>query len=339
MKKIKTSLLTLGATLIAASSLLAATAYMDPVGAVVVTCLGGPSDTRIALPFIQSPSFVGTVASVAGSDVTLTDAAFTPGEFDEVAGAAPVGHPVYYVMVNDGALEGGILDITTNTADTVTVADSTAGLVAGDTVTITKHWTFADIVGGATQTVIPDGSTVLLYDSTVAGINKGAMGVWSFYDGFGWYDPSFNAADTQVLYVGESFIVRNSGAVASGDVDLVLAGNVPMNNTRLYVMSADGNDQDNYVGMMCPVGIPTIDTGLNVDDRDKIMIPANDVVGINKGAKDIYDWYAGFNWYNNAFQVVDTTPPLPPGEGYIYRKTGQGAPATDTALGTVPYNP
>ena len=313
MKKIKTSLLTLGATLIAASTLFAATAYMDPVGAVVVTCFGGaPTDTRISIPFQQSPIFVGAAVSdgTAGS-IDLTGAGLTPGLTGD------------YVLVRDGALEGELLDITSNTADIVDVATSAVGLSAGDTVTISKHWTTLDIVGD-----FADQDALLLYDSTAPGINKGASDIYTNWSGT-WYNTIFQVVDDYPLYPGESFIVRNNGATT----DLVLAGNVPMNDTRLYVMNV-GTQQDNYIGMMCPVGIGVVASGLTLADQDAILVPDNINPGINKGAIDIYTNWSG-TWYNTIFQVVDNDP-LEPGVGYIFRKGGAG---TDSVTGTVPYNP
>jgi uncharacterized protein (TIGR02597 family) len=344
MKKIKTSLLTLGATLIAASSLFAATAYMDPVGAVVVTCLGGPvsgaSDTRISIPFMDSPVFVGTVASVAGSDITLTGAAFTAGEFDDVDGP-PYAYAEYYVLVDDGSLEGGMLDITTNTADTVTVADSTSGLVAGDTVSICEHWAVTDIGGDLANPVFKDQTKLFLYDSTAPGINKAPYTSYTYWTDeatYGtWYDGSFNVVDAVTLYPGDSFVVRTVGTEAA-DVELVLSGNVPMNNIRMYVMN-DGSDQDNFVGMMSPLGVPTLDTGLGITDQDKIYVPANTAPGINKAPSASYTYWTDYasywTWYDGVFNDMNAVP-LEVGWGYIYRKVGNATPI-ETVVGTVPY--
>jgi uncharacterized protein (TIGR02597 family) len=310
---------------------------MDPVGAVVVSCLGGPSDTRITLPFMHSPEFTGAADSVAGGVITLTGAGFTAGAFDEDA-----AHANYYVLAQSGADEGDIFDIVSNTADTVTVADSGA-LAAGDTVSVCKHWTVSEIAGNLSNPMFVDQTTMLFYDSAEPGINKAANPVYTYWTDeatYGtWYDPAYVVVDDYPIYPGESIIIRNNAGVGA-DVDVVFNGNVPMNHDRLVVYN-NGSAQDNYVGMMCPVGQPTFDTGLGINDQDLILVPDNLSVGINKGAAIIYTYWTDhatyFTWYDPAYQDMNAVP-LEPGWGYIYRSAGNATPVEEVA-GTVPYMP
>jgi len=153
------------------------TAYTTPVGYVSLgdTTAGQPAvkantDVFISIPLLNSATYAGTVASIAGNTITLSGTpGFTAGQF--ATPATP-----YYAMIESGAKAGQISIVSANGTGDVTVALQTGetleSIVAGDQITLRKAWTVRGFMGAT----LPAG--VSLFTLPAAGpLNPSAEGI------------------------------------------------------------------------------------------------------------------------------------------------------------------
>ena len=332
MKKIKTSLLMLGATLIAATSMMAASFILDPVGVICVNALAS-SDTWCAMPFHAPPSFMGTVSSVSSNVITVNE---------NHNWSANQWANAYYVIIGikkttPSDREGLMLTITANGANTLTVNLADGGNAAidgyvpsGCQIKIIKYWTLGTLfpdndgsaatppkgIQGSSGLIFGDRKTqILTPDVTTAGINLAAAASYFYYTGTnspgpGWRDANATSilANDTILYPDQTFIVRQQTDATA--TTLPLAGNVIMPKFQTWLATYDDTtDQDLPVSFNVPIDktlgsvelytiaapspfVPS--TGLTAGTRkDQLLVIDNTIVGYNQVASATYFYYSG----------------------------------------------
>jgi uncharacterized protein (TIGR02597 family) len=313
---------------------LAVDATTTPVGYVSLSIGGTPgnavpaeSDVAVSIPLDRTVEFQGTVASVSGSQITVTGASF--GVFDNVA----IPH---VAKLSSGVRNGLTGLITVNNATSVTIAvptgDNLTGVVSGDKITIHKAWTPVSVF----STAPPAGTQILAFSGTSPGVNIGVDLIYEF-DGTNWIDTnSFDVADNTVLYQGETFLIRNNSLTPIAS--LVLSGSVTKASNRVVVNNLDpGIGQDNMVAYTGSVGEIIGDSSLAsvAVAGDQLLALDNSTTGQNKGFSTIIE-FDGTAWIDtNSFDDVTTTFKLQAGVGYTFRR-GAAASALDLVWSDVP---
>lgn len=318
----------------AVGSASAVEAVTTPVGYVSLS-IGGTSgdavpaesDVAVSIPLDRTVEFQGTVASVSGSQITVTGAAF--GVFDDVA-------TPHVAKLSSGVRNGLTGLITLNDATSVTISvptgDDLTGVVSGDKITIHKAWTPSSVF----STAPPAGTQILAFSGTSPGVNIGVDLIYEF-DGTNWIDTnSFDVADNTVLYQGETFLIRNNSLTAISS--LVLSGTVTTASNRVVLTNLDpGNGQDNMVSYTGSVGEVIGDSSLAsiAVAGDQLLAVDNSTTGQNKGFSTIIE-FDGTAWIDtNSFDDVSATFVLQAGVGYTFRR-GAGASALDVIWSDVP---
>ena len=305
----------------------------DPVGLVNVTVRRN-SDATIAVPMNRSPEYKGTISAISGNSITLNGApGWANGQFVPLA----TDNKTYAVQFASGVKEGMIGKITGNTQNSITVeldaGDNLSGIVvgaSGDFVDIFPYWTPATLF----SSVPPVGFELSGFEGAGAGTNVGASEIYVHIGGNVWEDGVNGGEDPhRPLRFGGGFVARNN---SGADYTAAFVGSVPMNTSRIrLVTKAGGVAQDQYIGYMSPVpeAIATVSNpnalGFPVSVGDTIQGFDNSVLGINKGADEIFVW-TGTEWEDgvNGGSVTPGVQSLKPGFGYIYQKAATVNPTS-----------
>jgi len=285
------------------------------------------SDTRISLPLFKETEAVGVVAEggVTATTIAADGAAYGVNDY---AG--------YYCTMTSGANEGQILLVTSNTADTLTVAPSvgdTTGITDADTFNLSPAWTIGSLLPAP-----PVGTQLLAYAGSASGVNLPVDLIYAYGQPFGgalfpaptWYNTSTYAQAINVpLFPGEALIVRTGEVPIS---ELVITGSVPSVNT--YVLIAGGaGQQDSPLSFVSPVDEPVISAGIPAVPGDQIFLYDNSVAELNKAPTTIYAYGQPFGgalfptptWHNSSTYAALTTEALPAGSTFVYRTAGAAA--------------
>ena len=204
-----------------------------PVGYVTLT-INGNGYTALSNPLENSVVYSGTASSVSGSTITssfsMTDS--------ELSGTDPNGSSTHYVQTSDGI----ILDITANTANTVTVASDVSSLIsADDSITIKRHSTLSDLLGSDNSIGLTSGGDVNSSDIIYVMSGDGAGSYSSYYyqtdpfggflGGDGWRiaGDSFTDMSGVTVAADDGVIVKR---ISAGDLSVVVSGTVNANDHR-----------------------------------------------------------------------------------------------------------
>ncbi len=133
--------LVLGAAF-AASSLSAQSVSTQPVGAITQQIAAGSGTgtfTFVGFPLLKAAVWQGPLSGVSGTSLTVAANSLTA--------SALVATP-HYVIVTAGANVGLTVDIASNTANTIVLSESVAGLIsATDSIAIRPHATLSNLFG------------------------------------------------------------------------------------------------------------------------------------------------------------------------------------------------
>lgn len=240
MKKLLPTCILSAASLLAPLGIFAAEATTDPVGGMTVTITGnggsGTAFTSLSVPLAGSIEARGAATSVSASAITNTNASYTASAY---ASTDAGGSPAYYVEILSGANEGLLLDVTANTATTLTLdtggIDLSTLISAGTTYCVKKYKTLADIFGAANEIGLTSGGSTTSSDIIWVMANDGSGGFEQFYyqddpldgvfGGDGWRKAGASSTDVATTRVAPDqglLIQRRS----SGDVSNVVTGTV-----------------------------------------------------------------------------------------------------------------
>lgn len=209
-----------------------------PVGYQTITINGSPDGstpafTSVSVGFLKESLYNGSLTSTPTSSViTDTAATLTPDTYDTQDAA---GNSAYYVEITSGSNEGLILDITDNTATTITTgSDLTGVLASGDTFAIKAHTTLSDIFGSANSAGLESGgdaaSSDLIYVMSTDGTAQYTTYYYQtdelgFLGGTGWRvngDSSTDMSSVRIAPDDGVFVRRTE----SGDLSVTVSGHV-----------------------------------------------------------------------------------------------------------------
>lgn len=218
----------------------------QPVGISKVTIHGtggerAASFTPLAVTYEQPELLSATITSASGSALTLDIASMTANEY---AGTDPNGDPTHYVMLTSGDQEGLALEITGNSADTLTLSSSNLESLslAGATVDILAHTTLAEIFGAENTYGLTSGSSVTSSDRIYV-MQADGSGTWNSYfyqtnprAGTGWRRVGDNNTDYAGLSIplDTGLLIRR---ISTDDTHIYLKGSVKVTNKHKRVMS------------------------------------------------------------------------------------------------------
>jgi uncharacterized protein (TIGR02597 family) len=293
--------------------------YTAPAGYVSLgdTTAGQPAvkantDVWISIPLNKPSIFGGTISSVSTNVITLTGS-------PALTNLTTVPHTL---TITSGTGEGIIALITANTANTVTVSiaagDSLTGVTTPDAVTISPAWTVLGFLGNT----MPVGATLYTYPAS-GPRNSSAEGVYE-WNGSNWIDNvnTGEPADNDVLYPGETFVLRNP--TATPITTFVVSGEVPMANSRIVVGANGAAGGDKAISFFSPVNQPIGTSGLSAfaQNGDIVYGFNNNSSGRNKSASSVHEYIDG-NWIDQVNTgEADNTFSLGAGKGFIFRRPG-----------------
>jgi uncharacterized protein (TIGR02597 family) len=312
----------------------------DPVGYITLEAAAGDDSvlfTPLERPFVTvgSPSSISNGTLTIGSDFTVNELANR-----------------YYALFTSGTLIGEWFEVTSNTANTLTVADDleSLGALTSDTVKVIPFWTLAALFPsgegfvGSTDVFSPL-AFVYLNNASLVGTNL-SLGVAYFYHSGeqideGWYaNGDYETIRNDTPLSPETFFtIRNS---SNDDISFVLAGGVPVNAYATNVGRMQGLPQDNKLVNPFPLPITLSESELFESGAvagstdvfspvDFVLIYDNEVsTGTNVSPPSVYFYHTGLQidegWYANgdySSTVNDTE--IPAGGSFIVRKASGDA--------------
>lgn len=214
----------------------AETAYTTPVGYYNYDAKLG--DNYFVSGLVNTPAFGGLITGSTATTLTLAANALTASAYNAVSGT-----PTYYVeIVAAGANQGVVIDITSNTATSITLAsDISAMALAGtEQIFIRKHVTVLSLFAGTE-------SMLNAFSDSITFFNSDASTITYFYIGAGAWSSDFSNSDgnNRPIDPGTGFIFNTAG-----DVKLTISGEVKTSPT---VVQITGNGVVNIVGPVNPL--------------------------------------------------------------------------------------
>ncbi|HEX4083803.1 MAG TPA: TIGR02597 family protein [Chthoniobacteraceae bacterium] len=318
----------------------------NPVGYVQLTCTAA-SDTTVAVPFTQPAAFVGTIAAISGSTVTVNGTASWTANQYVYSGS---GSSTYYAQMGPYSsgtdpMDGSYFTVVSNGTNTLTLSlngGSLSAVPAGSTITIYPYWTLATVFPPnesgtdfiASTSPLSHQTQVLIPNYTGTGANLSPTETYFFYNS-AWRlvgDSISNSHNDDVLIPDGYVIVRNPSATTT----LTTMGNVLTGNLTIPLATEASIAQDNFVSICRP-----IDTTLNNLDlisagaftvstsplahQDLLLLTSNTNVGFNKSPTSTYFYYVGTSgtgWrlVGDSISNDHGNDVVPAGTGCIIRK-------------------
>jgi uncharacterized protein (TIGR02597 family) len=311
------------------------TAYSPPVGGMTLPAAAS-TDTFVSVTLATNAAWVGTVASVSGSDITVAGA---PG-WSANAFVTPGYH---YARLLSGAQAGHYFSIISNSADTLSVDASglnLSSIAASDKMEIAPYWTLGTLYPASQAGTAFTASTgsyqtqLLAFDATSTGINRSASAVYYFYSGH-WRQVGKSVGisyDNTIVYPDTYIIQRNTAAATA----LIHTGRVQRGSLGTILEATASAQNDNFVALAYPLDVTLNGTGLATSAftasvsgyKDQLLWFDPAGTGINRSAT--YTYY----YYNGAWRRVGASTStdfgatvLKAGSGFIIRKAANGVTA------------
>ena len=307
-------------------------AVTDPVGYNTTVLYGantlGVRKNNAVGPQLENPTvWGGTVASVTGDQLVLTNAALTPGAF----GIATFDLDRYTYCIE--AADGTWAHIVSNDATSVTVqAGMGSQFVATDQVAIRAHLTISQIFGANNETGLlgDSGGDASVADNIVLVDEQYGGNVIIFpsdvlADGSVYITDGFAVADNFPIYPDQGLQVSR---YSTGNLSLVLDGSVDTNGRQNGVPSGFSiRPVQNPVDFsLSELNLVTGDpaTGL-VGTTTGDSSEADTVNLLVDGATAVYfyssvDLGSGAGWYDDSFNFVDADA-IPAGLALLIYRT------------------
>ena len=300
------------------------TVATDPVGFTTVASLSD-SDTVTGIPFTRPPVFVGAIASVSGSVITVAGSSWAANQFVYAQGTQP---NQYYALIGTGgssnAKEGHMFPVVSNGSNTLTVdttVEDLSGITPNTQLTLIPYWTLGTLFpasdAGVSFTPTSSSSSyktqIRIPNYTAAGINTGYLATYYFsnnVDGtssnVGWRkvgDANTSQHDDDVLLPDTYFVIRNQNGAPA--LPFVPAGSVLMQRMALSLATSPAQQQDNPVALPRPVSVSLNASGLTPADGsfvsgDQLFLFDNSVAGFDKGPAVTYVYNGGWRLSSDA---------------------------------------
>lgn len=260
----------------------------------------------------------------------------------------------HYVKFTSGGDNGKFFAIASNDATTITLDLNGDTLTAssGDTFSVTKFWTLAELFVPAQSTTNPTttgnaivASTsslasgrrteVLLPNTTGTGVNLASTDIYYIFNG-AWRkagQPATTSFDATQLWPDNYFIIRHPVAVTS-NTTYTATGEVETGNFSVALTTRNSVRQDNFIGIPRPIDVSldglslgntsaflTSTSSLASGRRDELLIFDNALAARNKAPSSIYYYFNGA--WRKAGQPATTnfgTDLIKAGSGILIRK-------------------
>lgn len=303
-----------------------------PVGYVKLT-FNAQSDTPFSLPMNRPKVYSGQVDSISGNVIAIENDDFTAGElvYDNVDDANGLQLEKYYLLFTTGILEGRTFDVTSNTANSITVdpdwqEDDPAeeaniqtlinDALATDNFEIRPHWTLG--------TAFPEGKDIprttsfsdikgtVQFRTVQTGTNIPITVEYTYFDSAtddnldGWYlpnSPESGKKDDILLSNNTFYIFRN---LSSTDYSPNIIGDVALvdfkNNLQTHVVL-----NDNYKTIAFPVelslaqsklyesGVFKATESFSLRDGDTLQVYSYPITTFNKPISTEYVYFDSSN--------------------------------------------
>ncbi|MGZ0707960.1 TIGR02597 family protein [Coraliomargarita sp. W4R53] len=322
----------------------------DPVGYVTQVATAG--DDTVAFPqLLKSPDLVGSPTNISGGVLTI-------GSNLNVNGFADT----HFLLFCTGDLEGEWFQITSNDANTVTVAEdvSLLGAATTDSVKVIEFWTLGSLleVGEfpGSPNIADPVAFVLLNNPSSVGTNLSSGEVYFYHTGeqiaAGWYlDGDFSETRDDKLISPETYFTIRNGSGA--DASFLVAGTVPVDVLATQVGRLASSAQDNQLvnpypspltlGESLLVSSGAVVASPNIADPiDFVLVFDNGTSsGTNASPSHVYFYHSGeqitAGWYlDGDFSQTRNADTIPAGGAFIVRKAN-GAVGTVKWAPPVPY--
>lgn len=237
------------------------------------------------MPLLGAVQFTGAIDSngVSGDGLTLS-ASSLPASLDFPC----------YVHVVGGSAAGSFASVVSNSSGSVTLESAISGLAAGDSFRVVSHSTLSDVTS-ASQSSVPDSSTVTVYNADGSNVT---------YTTFGnqWFDSDFGSADNVILFPGEGVVIN-----LQSETTLVFTGAV--NTVPFQVTVSSG--AVNLVGSVnpsTPSGSSSLGAALSsLPDSSTITIYSGDGSLTIVGTFTLF----GGTWFDSDFQAQEISVAAP----------------------------
>jgi len=212
-------------------------------------------------------------------------------------------YPTHYVKITSGSYEGLVLDVTANSATTITVADAPTGLSGSVSVIVIPHYTLLDLANQSAN-LAAYSDAVTFYDS---GNNKRTYYYTGGTDGFIADDYS-TPANNVVIYPGSGVIVNTTA-----NSSVTMSGNV--NTTKTIVPIFAG---ESIVSPIDPSGVSKV-AGINLAAALSPYTDSANAVLLNGTLATSTFYSDGVDILNDSYDVVPlaSSPAVSSGNGFI----------------------
>ena len=286
MKKLNLSLAILA---LAAMSVNAQSATTGVVGYQVQNFNAG--NTVHTVTFVKPDLFMGVASSKTTSSLIVSGAAF--GSYGPVSGS-----PTHYVKILDGALNGYVFDVISNTSTSIIVDGSLTTAGTTPKFLVRQHIRLADVF--ATSTGLTDvNDTFTLFNSD--GTSTVALRLGSDSP-TGWISPATEEPINPIIYPGQGFLLTTASSgtfTYANSVDTTQTA-VPLYPGTVNLVSRASPDSNS---------MSLVDSGMGLN-----MTPVNDTVEFwtNNGSLSSIDvaLSLGVDGFVNPATEAPTTTPL-----------------------------
>ena len=208
-----------------------------PVGYVKLTIEGGNKYNFISIPLVNEAKFRGQINAVTSTSLTVNNGSWTADEF--ASG--------YYVEVtskgsdNSGNAEGLFVDITGNTANSLTLADDISSFTfkGDETIAIFKHHTIGSIFGVNNSSGLQGGTSagssdeILIWNPLTQRFSSyfynSVINVWNLATA-----PFGTDKSSEVFYPDQGFVIFRKAADA---LEVTVIGSVKIGSTQAQIYS------------------------------------------------------------------------------------------------------
>ncbi|MBB5352536.1 hypothetical protein HNR46_002782 [Haloferula luteola] len=318
--KLFTTIAALGALTVASFG-----ATTDPVGYITQTIVGKTASSDPDVFNLLGITLHGSKV-VSGSLTAVTATSVSADiDFDTLLESGNT----YVLRITSGAQDGAVVAVSdwgtsagldAGALETSPNDLSAAGVAAGDTFELRVAPTISSVFGAANEIGFAEATSITTADVVWLPTGGGGFAKYFYHPGAsfpvvvaeGWKNSSGQAAgDTPIVYSDGLFVQRRS----TGDISLVVTGEVILSNTQLLVEAG----LFNYVGSIFPVGSTLGNSGLEANLLAATSISTADVVWLPNGS----------GGYNKFFYHPGASFPVVVAAGW---KTSAGADASAQAL-------
>ena len=313
----------------------------DPVGYVTLT-VNGSSDGSVAYTplslSLEKPVQASGALSEAPTSAVATDssASYTPSEF---AGTDAAGNATHYLQFTGSGL---IVDITANTATTITVDTDLSGVAdSGAGYVVKEHMTISDVFGADNSAGFTTGGDATSSDLIYVMSSDGGGSYTTYYyqtdafgflGGTGWRlngDASTDASNITIM-PDEGIIIARA---AAGDLSVVLSGSVNVIDHSCALPAGFS-----LVSYPFPVDVTLNDSGIYSATNGYVSggdSGSSDIVYVLQSdgsfnnyyyQTDAFGFLGGTGWRlaGDASTDVGDTYSIPAGSSVIIKHTGSG---------------